>query len=46
MTESLSKNEILFSQSEVVYHSNLQNLGEKDKECSRKWLVNTGQGFV
>ena len=25
---------IWFSQSEVVLHSNLQNLGEKDKECS------------
>ena len=28
-------------QSEVVLHSNLQNHGEKDKECSWEWLVNT-----
>ena len=30
-----------FSQSEVVLHSNLLNLGEKDKEFSSEWFVNT-----
>ena len=29
------------SQSEVVFLSNLQNPGRKDKECSTEWLINT-----
>ena len=33
---------IQFNQSEVVLHSNVQNSGEKDKNCSREWLVNVG----
>ena len=27
-----------------MLHSNLQNLGEKDNECSWEWLMNTGPG--
>ena len=26
---------------EVVLHLSLQNLGEKDRDCSQEWLVNT-----
>ena len=37
---------IQFRQSGVVLHSNLQNLGGKDKECSWAWLVNTGPGHT
>ena len=33
-----------FSQSEVVLHLNLRNTGEKDKESSWEWLVNTDPG--
>ena len=29
----------------VVLHSNIQNLREKDKECSREWLVNMDLGL-
>ena len=32
--EELEGNAILFSQSEVVLHFNLENLEEKDEECS------------
>ena len=39
-----SKTTIRFSQSEVVLLSNLQSLGEKDKECTWEWLVNTDSG--
>ena len=35
---------VWFSQSEVVLHSNLQNLGEKDRECSCEWLVKKDPG--
>ena len=37
---------IWFSQSEVVLHSNLLNLGERDKECSLEALMNTDPDFT
>ena len=37
---------IWFSQPEVVLLSILQNLGEKEKECSREWLVNMDPGLL
>ena len=35
-----------FSQSEVVLLSNLQHFGERYKECTKEWLVNTDPVFV
>ena len=34
-----------FSQSEDALLSNLQNIGEKDKESSLEWLANTDPGW-
>ena len=41
VTQLLIALTIWFDQSEVVLLSILQNLGEKDKEGSPEWLVNT-----
>ena len=37
---------VQFSQPAVLFHSNLQNLGEKNKEYSWEWLLNTDPGVT